>query len=301
MPQLRWRHNNVFALPSRRDALPRIVSRRIATRRHAPHRNATQRFSLVQCFPAAAARIAAPRRASRRPAAPRNATFLFFSFPARRYGSHRLAPPRHAPPRISALRVAPLRSATQRPRHAVHCSASRRSATQRKGSNSCSTPVLKTKRTSLVLLSGCVLSRLAGQQRMLSFQPRLVATFKLAGICSCARSSTSMRSPASCSKSVRSLGYKRLPIDAVHTVGHRARRAIRRKAGTACKRMASALNKTNDAPPWTVLQVNREISVLGLVRAMARDPIAGKAAEDATETAPAPIAMVAARLVKALA
>ena len=102
-------------------------------------------------------------------------------------------------------------------------------------------------------------------------------------------------------ESVRSLGYKRLPIDAVHTVGHRARRAIRRKAGTASKRMASALNKTNDAPPGTVLQVNRELSVLGLVRTMARDPIAGKAAEDATETAPAPIAMVAARLVKALA
>lgn len=102
-------------------------------------------------------------------------------------------------------------------------------------------------------------------------------------------------------ESVRGVGYKRLPIDEVHTVGYRTRRTIRRKAGRACGRMSAAVTKANDAPPDAVLKVNREVSTLGLIRSLARGQVAAKAAADATASAPAPVAMVAARLVKALA
>lgn len=99
--------------------------------------------------------------------------------------------------------------------------------------------------------------------------------------------------------SVRGVGYRRLPIDAVHTVGRRTRRSIRRKAGRSMAAMSSAAKHANDLPNDTSIAIGQEISVLGYLRAAAKDSLVSKAADSIATGTPEPIAKMAERFLAA--
>lgn len=101
-------------------------------------------------------------------------------------------------------------------------------------------------------------------------------------------------------ESVFDIGYRRLPIEDVATVGIRARRRIKLIARRGSKRLSNAISRANDLPQTAALQINREIAVLGVLQSLSRDGMAAKATADATDTSPAPVAPVAQRLVEAL-
>lgn len=101
-------------------------------------------------------------------------------------------------------------------------------------------------------------------------------------------------------ESVFGIGYRRMPIDRMATVGGRARRRIKHIARRSSKRLSNAIGRANDLPGPVALSINREIAVLGVLQVLARDGMAAKVAADATETSPAPVALVAQRLVEAL-
>lgn len=95
-------------------------------------------------------------------------------------------------------------------------------------------------------------------------------------------------------------GFKRLTASEYATVGHRARSAIRRKAGRASTRMVNGLAKANDVPPDAQRAVNREVSVLGLLQVAARDSTLRKRMENEPMDAPTPLAHAARLLMEAL-
>jgi hypothetical protein len=70
---------------------------------------------------------------------------------------------------------------------------------------------------------------------------------------------------------VRKVGYKRLPIEEVPTVGHFTRRHIRKSARRASKRMGHAATRTNHVPQDVQLRLNAEKSSLGLIEHLSRD------------------------------
>lgn len=101
-------------------------------------------------------------------------------------------------------------------------------------------------------------------------------------------------------ESVFGVGYKRVPIEQAPNTGGRARRRIRKIAGRTMKRLANAAARANDVPLPTMLKLMQEQSVLGAIQSLSRDGTVEKAAADATATSPAPVAVVARRLVEAL-
>jgi hypothetical protein len=105
-------------------------------------------------------------------------------------------------------------------------------------------------------------------------------------------------------ESVFNTGYRRMPIGDVHLVGVRTRRRIRRISHRHIKRMSSAVRLTNRVPQKASLGINKEIAVLGVIAAIARDAIAAKGAPEetakGTANLPPPIAVVAQRLIDAL-
>lgn len=101
-------------------------------------------------------------------------------------------------------------------------------------------------------------------------------------------------------ENVFGIGYQRVPIDEVPNTGGQARRRIRKIAARCAKRLANAASRSNDVPAPVMLKIMQEQSVLGVLQSISRDGTAAKAATDATETSPAPIALVARRLVEAL-
>ena len=98
---------------------------------------------------------------------------------------------------------------------------------------------------------------------------------------------------------VHRVGYRRLPIDAVPSVGRRTRRSIRRKAGQKMKTMSNAAKHANDLPNDTSIALGREISVLGYLRATARDFIVSKATDGIAAGTSEPTARMAERFLAA--
>jgi hypothetical protein len=101
-------------------------------------------------------------------------------------------------------------------------------------------------------------------------------------------------------ESVFSVGYRRQPIDDVPHTGVRLRRRLRRGCGRGIKKLSNAIAKTNDVPQHVALAVNKELAVLGVLKSLAKDSVSEKVSADTTPTSPAPVALVAARLVEAL-
>ena len=99
---------------------------------------------------------------------------------------------------------------------------------------------------------------------------------------------------------VHKVGYKRLPIESVATVGVHARRAIRRKASRTLKHLGRASSRTNDVPQHVALQLNRERATLGIIMLAAEERVATEVEKHSTPQAPMPIAKVAERLIAAL-
>lgn len=91
--------------------------------------------------------------------------------------------------------------------------------------------------------------------------------------------------------SVRGRGYQRLEMEQVPTVGHAARRRIRKASRKASKSIVAVLAKANDVPNSVRLRANTELSVLGLVEHVAKDRNV-KPSEDMVER-PQPVAMAA--------
>jgi hypothetical protein len=102
-------------------------------------------------------------------------------------------------------------------------------------------------------------------------------------------------------ESVFGEGYRRVEIEKVPNVGLYARKRIRRIARRGVKRMSNAMAKANDLPSPVALSINREIAVLGVIQSLSRDSMAGKVRSDASATSPTPQAIVARRLMEALA
>jgi hypothetical protein len=101
-------------------------------------------------------------------------------------------------------------------------------------------------------------------------------------------------------ENVRRVGYKRLEIGSVATIGANARRSIGRKAARASKRLARAASRANDVPQHVALDINRELSMLGLLKTAASTKVSVEVGKDMTPAAPMPIAKVAERLIAAL-
>lgn len=101
-------------------------------------------------------------------------------------------------------------------------------------------------------------------------------------------------------QAVFNLGLKRLKVEAFPTIGQAGRKSIRSKAATATKRMQNGLAKANDVPDTVLRAVNREASVLGLIRFAARDRVVSKMLEGEPLSAPTPIARAAKDLMAAM-
>ena len=101
-------------------------------------------------------------------------------------------------------------------------------------------------------------------------------------------------------ESVFGVGYRRSPVEHIPAVGVRARGRIRRIAKRGAKRLSNAAARANDMPSPIALEINRELAVLGMIQSMSRDNTAKKATVDTTDTSPAPLAVVAQRLIEAL-
>ena len=98
---------------------------------------------------------------------------------------------------------------------------------------------------------------------------------------------------------VRMVGYRRLPIEAIPTLGLRARRAIRRKAGRGIKIIQNAAEHANDVPNETSIAIGRELSVLGHLRAASRDTLVAKVVAGITTATVEPTAKMAKRFLDA--
>jgi len=100
--------------------------------------------------------------------------------------------------------------------------------------------------------------------------------------------------------SVFRTGIKRLPVASYASVGKGTRKAIRRKAARASRRMANGLEHANEAPGEVVRAVLKEQSVLGLIQYASRDSTMKKMLNDEAITAPTPLAVAARGLMTAL-
>lgn len=92
--------------------------------------------------------------------------------------------------------------------------------------------------------------------------------------------------------SVRGVGYKRLPGDALASVGETARRRIRRSAKGATRTITNAARRANDLSPEQTRRINAELSVLGLAAHVAGSGFV-KQVEETKPDAPMPTAHVA--------
>lgn len=96
----------------------------------------------------------------------------------------------------------------------------------------------------------------------------------------------------------RGVGYTRLETEKLHTVGHTARTAIRRKARKAAKMIRHGSLRANDVSPEAVRKMNAELSALGLIEHAAKDAVA--APVPAHDARPEPVALIARRFVDAM-
>lgn len=94
------------------------------------------------------------------------------------------------------------------------------------------------------------------------------------------------------------VGYRRLLADELHTVGHTARSAVRRKVRKAGKMIRYGASRANDVSAEAGRKMNAELSALALLEYAAKDTVA--APVKAHDEKPEPIGITARRMIDAL-